>query len=439
MFAFLSGLATVASPCVLPVLPVVLSTSVGAGRWRPLGVVIGLTGTFTVATLAGAAAAQVLALPTVWLRTVAIAALGLFGISMLLPSWGRALERWFSPLGRLTNSSAQRHGFTGDLLMGAGLGLLWSPCVGPIMGSVLALAVSSGVSAQLAWITLAYAAGCGLPMLAIGYGARGILARVKSIGPRSGVVRQTFGALTLLACLALLFGYDTRIQSIVPTVWSNTLTAFERQENVQKELDKLEIKAQTESDLAAAQASTQQLTVTPQPEPTGTPTPVPPTSVAAAPGLALSDLGPAPELVGLTDWINSEPLTLKSLRGKVVIVDFWTFGCYNCRNTRPYVRALYDKYHNQGLEILGIHTPEFAYEHALENVRGAAKEQGVTWPIALDPDYKTWRAFKNRYWPAFYFIDAQGHLRYTHFGEGNYEKNEQVVQQLLSEAGLTSN
>ena len=165
------------------------------------------------------------------------------------------------------------------------------------------------------------------------------------------------------------------------------------------------------------------------------PTAAPPTAIPTPqPLIALEDRGPAPELTGLTHWLNSDPTTIKELRGKVVIVNFWTFGCYNCRNTMPYVRALYDKYKDQGLEILGIHTPEFAYEKVLDNVRGGAKEQGVIWPVALDPDFKTWSAYSNRYWPAFYFIDANGHLRYTHFGEGNYDKNELVVRQLLSEA-----
>jgi thiol-disulfide isomerase/thioredoxin len=143
----------------------------------------------------------------------------------------------------------------------------------------------------------------------------------------------------------------------------------------------------------------------------------------------------APEFTAAraADWLNSPPLTLAQLRGEVVLIEFWTFDCYNCQNTMPHVRALYDKYKDKGLVILGIHAPEFAFERVPDNVRKAAKEQGVTWPIALDPDFKTWSAYDNRYWPAFYFIDAKGRIRYTHFGEGNYDYHDKVVQQLLSE------
>ena len=393
IFAFLSGLATIVSPCVLPVLPVILSTSTGAGRMRPVGVVLGLVGSFSAATLLGAAAAQSLALPSSWLRAIAIVALGIFGLSMLVPAWGRVMERALSPLARLGAGTNRQNGFGGGLIMGAGLGLLWAPCVGPIMASVIALAVSRGISADLASITLAYAVGAGVPLLVIAYGARRFMAGARSLAPRAELVRRVLGGLTVLACIALLFGLETRIQNLVPTSLNAALTGFESQQSVQKELDKLEVKAQTTNDLPAAapqaggtgtnQAPTNGSdaqpnvpasemaqptstaappTVAPLP-PTATVAPLPPTAIAAkpAPAIALQDLGPAPELVGLSEWINSKPLTLKSLRGKVVIVDFWTFACYNCANTRPYVQALYKKYHEQGLEILGIHTPELSF------------------------------------------------------------------------------
>jgi cytochrome c biogenesis protein CcdA/thiol-disulfide isomerase/thioredoxin len=454
VFAFVAGLATVVSPCVLPVLPVVLSTSVGGGRLRPLGVVLGLAVSFTAATLAAAGAVQALALPAAWLRTVAIVALGVFGLSMLLPAWERAIERLLSPLARFAGgvggrgtlrvrSGGLRNGFGGGLLLGAGLGLVWAPCVGPIMASVIALAVQAGVSVEGAAITLAYALGAGVPMLAIGYGARSVADGARSLRPRAQAMRRVFGGLTVLACLALLFGLESRLANLVPAEWSDALTVFERQEAVQKEITTLETGNQAAS-LPPAPEAIRPAQSAATPAPTSAPevaAPTPTTVTPPAPkepALALKDLGPAPELTGLAGWINSEPLTLSDLRGKVVIVDFWTFGCYNCRNTTPHVRALYDKYKSEGLEILGIHTPEFAYERVPENVRQATRDQGVTWPVALDPDFKTWRAYNNRYWPAFYFIDASGHVRHTHFGEGNYEYNEKVVQQLLAEARTAS-
>src|SRR3954452_499914 len=256
LFVFLAGVVTVVSPCVLPVLPIVLSTSVAAGKLRPLGVVLGLTASFTVVTLATAAAAQALALPATWLRIAAIVALGLFGLAMLVPSVGRAWERILSPLARLVNTGAPRSGLGGGLLMGAGLGLLWAPCVGPIMATVIALAVSRGVTTDLAAITLAYALGAGVPLLAIGYGARRLMTGTRRLGPRTEGIRRTFGALTVLAALALLLGLDSRINNIVPATWTAALTGIERQDAVQKELTNLEDRTtQTAAPAAAPQSS----------------------------------------------------------------------------------------------------------------------------------------------------------------------------------------
>jgi cytochrome c biogenesis protein CcdA/thiol-disulfide isomerase/thioredoxin len=445
--AFLTGVLTIASPCVLMVLPILLSTSNTGGRMRPLGIVLGFAASFTVFTLAFAGALQSLALPQSWLRTFTVVALAVFGLALLVPAIGRMFERALSPVARLAHTNTQRSGFGGGLLIGSGLGLLWAPCAGPLLAGAIALTASKGISLEGVAIALTYTLGAGIPMLLIAYGSRSIAARAKRMGRNTGILQRVFGALTLVACLAILFGVDTKIQASVQSNlssgWSRFLTAFETQPAVQSELDKLMSKpslpvaAQPTS--APAQTGSQPVVAVPTnepvmedvPVPTVAPTAIPPTP---KPAIALEDRGPAPELTGLTQWFNSKPLTIKELRGKVVIVDFWTFACYNCQNTRPYVRALYDKYKDQGLVILGIHTPEFGYEKVPENVKSAAKDQGVTWPIALDPDFKTWRAFNNRYWPAFYFIDANGHLRYSHFGEGNYEYNEKVVQQLLSEA-----
>jgi cytochrome c biogenesis protein CcdA/thiol-disulfide isomerase/thioredoxin len=436
LITFLAGVVTVFSPCVLPVLPILLSTSTGGGRWRPLSIVMGFIAVFTTITLIFTAAAEALALPHQWLRIIAIVALGAFGLVLLVPALGRAFERLMSPLARMAGKNSNGSGLGGGLLLGAGLGFVWAPCVGPIMASVIVLTATQGISAESVALTLAYGLGAGVPMLAIAYGARGIVARAKKLGPRSVLIQRAFGGLAVLACAALLFGWDARLQTFalrnLPPEWNTALISIEQSAAVDKELAAIENK----STLPAETMPTVQPTSRPAsaPEPTiAAPTPEPTVPPTPKPLIALEDRGVAPELVGLTEWINSDPLTLEQLRGKVVIIDFWTFGCYNCRNTRPHVRALYDKYHEQGLEILGIHAPEFAYEKVPDNVRAATKEQGVNWPVALDPDFKTWRAYSNRYWPAFYFIDANGHLRYSHFGEGNYEKNDLVVQQLLRE------
>lgn len=453
--AFLAGVLTVASPCVVMVLPILLSTSNTGGRLRPLGIVLGFAASFTAFTLLITGALQALALPVAWLRVLTVVALAIFGLALLVPQVGYLFERALAPLARLAASNMQgnRSGFSGGLLIGAGLGLLWTPCTGPIMATVIALASISGVSLQGIAISLAFTLGAGLPMLAIAYVSRSFAARAKRFGRSTGKLQKVFGALTLASCVAILFGFDVKVQQYVqsnlPSGWSGFLAVFDNQPAVQSELamlrdDKiLQAASQPTSVPSLSQSqpevppTIQAVNVAPTAPPptTAAPTEAPPTAVPTLqPIIALGDMGPAPELVGLTRWFNSEPLTLKALRGKVVIVDFWTFACYNCQNTMPYVRKLYGKYRDEGLEILGIHTPEFAYERVPENVQAAAQKQGVIWPIALDPDYKTWSAFNNRYWPAFYFIDANGRLRYTHFGEGNYETNEKVVQQLLREA-----
>lgn len=431
LFAFLAGVVTIISPCVLPVLPILLSTSTGGGRFRPLGIVLGLAVTFTAATLAVTAAAQALALPTVWVRTGAIILLGVFGLTLLIPALSERSERLLAPLARIAGGKSRRGGFGVGLLVGAGLGLLWAPCVGPIMASVIGLTATVGITAHAVAITLAYSLGAALPMLVVAYGGRELAARARKLGPRTNPVKQTFGALTVVACVALFLGADTALQTFtlrnLPPGYSAILQSFENVPPVQDQLDRLDQTTGSTSAVAEPNAPAVVANTVAQPEANMTPTPTP------VPGLDLQDLGQAPELMGTTDWINSEPLTLASLRGKVVIVNFWTFECYNCVNTLPYVRDLYDKYHSQGLEIIGVHTPEFAAERVLANVRKASKNLGVSWPVVLDPDYKTWSAYNNRYWPAFYFIDAKGHIRYTHFGEGNYDYNEKVVQQLLSE------
>ncbi len=447
--AFLAGVLTIASPCVLMVLPIVLSTSNTGGRMRPLGIVLGFAVSFTAFTLAFAGALQALALPASWLRTFTVVALAVFGLALLVPAVGRMFERALSPIARLANTNTQRSGFGGGLLIGSGLGLLWTPCAGPIMAATIALAATAGISPEGVAITLAYTLGAGIPMLLIAYGSRTFAARAKRAGRNTGALQRVFGALTLAACVAILLGVDIKIQSYVqsnlPSGWSQFLAVFDNQPAVKSELDTLtkknmmQVATQPTSvpSLTGAQPVTQPTSQPVMIDPTTPPEPTaaPPTAIPTPqPLIALEDRGPAPELTGLTHWLNSDPTTIKNLQGKVVIVNFWTFGCYNCRNTMPYVRALYDKYKDQGLEILGIHTPEFAYEKVLDNVREGARDQGVIWPVALDPDFKTWSAYSNRYWPAFYFIDANGHLRYTHFGEGNYDKNELVVRQLLSEA-----
>jgi cytochrome c biogenesis protein CcdA/thiol-disulfide isomerase/thioredoxin len=435
--AFIAGVLTVASPCVLPVLPMLLSTSVGGGRSRPLGIALGLAGTFTLATLLVVAAADALAVPVTWLRTLSIVLLGLYGLSLLVPRVGHVFERLLAPIARMSpvGSGVQPSGFGGGLVIGSGLGLLWAPCVGPIVGSVIGLTAIFGVSWEAVTLTFSYALGSMGPLLFVAYGARGLVGRARRLRPNSAGPRMVLGGLTVLAAVAIFFGVDARLQDFtrqgLPPEYTAVLQGVERQAAVDDELRNLDanLAAPPRQDMPALSIATTAAlpTETALPMPTSTP----------EPAIAMPDQGAAPELTGITRWFNTpgnQPLTLESLRGKVVLIDFWTFGCYNCRNVRPYVRDLYDKYHAEGLEIIGVHTPEFAYERVPENIEKAAAEQRVNWPIALDPDFKTWSAYDNRYWPALYFIDAKGHLRGLYVGEGNYDKKELAVQQLLAEA-----
>ncbi|MGA7729688.1 MAG: redoxin domain-containing protein [Chloroflexia bacterium] len=426
LFAFLAGVVTIVSPCVLPVLPILLSTSSNGGKLRPVGIVLGLAVTFSVVTLAVTAAAEALAVPATWLRIVSIVMLGFFGLALLVPALGAHVEHILSPLARLAGSNGKRSGFGGGMVIGAGLGLLWAPCVGPIMASVIGLTATVGLTPQAVLITLAYSVGTALPMLVLAYGGRGLAMRARKLGPRTNLVKQTFGALTVVACVALFLGADTALQTFtlrnLPPGYTAFLQSFERGDTVEAELDRLQKEAE------GSQGSMSSVT---QAEPTQA-------SATSTPAVPLEDMGQAPELTGITQWWNSEPLTLEGLRGKVVIIDFWTYGCYNCANTRPYVRELYDKYRSQGLEIIGVHTPELSFEYIPENVEKGIQDQKVNWPVAFDPDYKTWRSYDNHWWPAFYFVDAMGRIRYRHIGEGNYENNERVVQQLLEEAKSVS-
>jgi cytochrome c biogenesis protein CcdA/thiol-disulfide isomerase/thioredoxin len=446
-FAFLAGLVTILSPCILPLVPLVLATGGSGGKGRPQGVIAGLIISFTFFTLVLTALVAALGIPGGALRWVAVGVLALFGLALLIPALGARLEPLF---GRLAGLGAGRgsDGLAGGLLLGATLGLVWAPCVGPIMASVIVLAAIQGVTPLMVGITLAYAVGASLPLLAVMLGGRAGFARLRgTLGAAGGRVQQGLGALMLVTCLFIATGQDLRLQTLagsyLPGDWTATLTAIEDQPAVRRELTQLRgdttVAAVPDRPAAApppAEVPSAMPAESPVP-PTATPVPAPPTvppAAVAAPRLSLPDLGPAAELAGTGQWFNTAPTSLAALRGKVVIVDFWTFACYNCNNTLPYVKSWYDKYADQGLVILGVHTPEFAYEHEAANVANAVEEKGIRFPVVQDNDYKTWRAYNNHYWPAFYFIDAQGRIRHTHIGEGAYDESEQVIRELLAEA-----
>jgi thiol-disulfide isomerase/thioredoxin len=311
----------------------------------------------------------------------------------------------------------QGSGFGSGLVTGACLGLVWAPCAGPILAAVTTLAATRAVSSGAVLVVLAYAFGAGIPLLVIAYGGRALFKKAANATGNPERIRQSFGVVMLLTAALIAFNADTLVTAwvtnLVPTGWTNQLTAFEASPLVSQQLVKLS-----------------QISTSTQPVPTPTPG-----NKLMPKASDLPNLGPAPQFVGIDHWLNSTPLTLQDLRGKVVLVDFWTFDCINCIHTLPYVIAWYNKYKDEGFVVIGVHTPEFAFEHETSNVAQAIAQYQIKYPVAQDNEYATWQAYHNEYWPAEYFIDAQGNLRHTHFGEGSYDESEKIIQQLLAEAG----
>jgi len=456
-FAFVSGIITILSPCILPVLPIVLSGSVGGGKARPFGVLAGFVVSFTVFTLTLSAIVRALGIPADALRVVAVVLIALFGIVMLVPRLRDGFEMLTSRIASRGNRTSrvaaakpgaagsvpagQRlAGLWGGIVVGLSLGLIWTPCVGPIMASVISLALTQQVSGDSVFITLAYTLGTSIPMLAVMLGGRALLARVPALTKNTANIQKGFGVLMLVMAVAIGFGWDRRFQAAVLRAFPNYgsgLTAIEKAPTVRTALRSLHpVDMANQAGGAGTNASGERLF-------SG--------AVDATPEKGvLGDYGLAPGIVTNGMWFNTEgvvpmggqpsgggslPLTMRSLRGRVVLIDFWTYSCVNCVRTLPYLRAWYDTYRSRGLVIIGVHTPEFEFEMKSANVAQAVKDLGVDWPVVQDNDYKQWNAYSNQYWPAHYFIDAQGHVRYFHFGEGEYDVSEKVIQALLKEAG----
>ncbi|OHE57518.1 MAG: hypothetical protein A2Y36_01605 [Treponema sp. GWA1_62_8] len=437
-FAFLAGIVTVLSPCILPVLPVVLSGSVGGGRARPYGIITGFVLSFAAFTLTLSALVRTLGINADVLRWIAAGIVLAFGLVMLVPA---LKERFAVITGSLGARAAApsglrpvKRGFRSGFVLGLSLGLVWTPCVGPIMASVISLALSSRVDAGSAVITLAYSLGTAVPLLLIMKGGRSLLNRVPFLIKNTGKIQKAFGVLMIAAALALFTGADRAFQTLVLDVFPNYgagLTALE---------DNAAVRSALEERTASAPASV--------------PGPGPEAGAAAGTGSgaeagagagagAGAEAGAGAGTVSAADrlslgsgeWLNSPPLTLGGLKGKVVLVDFWTYSCVNCLRTLPYLRAWHDEYADEGLVIVGVHSPEFAFERSETNLRRAARELGVIWPIVQDNDFGIWRAYDNKYWPSHYLYGRDGMLLETHFGEGGYAETEALIRNALGGAG----
>jgi cytochrome c biogenesis protein CcdA/thiol-disulfide isomerase/thioredoxin len=395
--AYLGGVLTILSPCILPVLPFVFARAdqpfVKSGLPLLLGMAITFAAVATLAAVGGGWAVQA----NHWGRLAAILLLAFFGVTLLFPSMADRLTRPLVALGsRLSQSASDgtRAGssFGPSFLLGIATGLLWAPCAGPILGLLLTGAALQGANVQTSFLLLAYAAGAATSLaVALLIGGRVFVAMKRSLGAGEWI-RRGLGVAVLAGVVAISLGLDTGLLTRV----SLASTAGVEQTL----LDKVHPKSAT---------------------------------VAAAGTLPVE--GQLPSLAGAVQWLNSPPLTAEGLRGKVVLVDFWTYSCINCLRSLPYIEAWAQKYRSQGLVVIGVHAPEFAFERNVDNVRQAVKDLKLDYPIAIDNNYAIWRGFDNQYWPAHYFIDAQGRIRYHHFGEGEYDQSEKVIQQLLAEAG----
>lgn len=435
LVAFVAGLVTAVSPCVLPILPIVLATGADGDRRRPYLVIAGLIASFTFFTLASVQIISALGLPSSVLRDIAIAIIAIFGLTLLVPALSEVFERATGRLQRAgarlmtpsTNGSLviaagpgsvdskpdgrspKRASIAGGLLTGVGLGLVWTPCAGPILGAITSLAVTAPGSWSTLVLVFTYSLGAGLPLLAIAQGGRVTMARLRMRSASKWATR-VFGVVVIATAGLMAVGADTALSADLTSAlpnWTDTLQSVERSNPVQAALNQIEGHSQ----------------------PSGQP---------ATSGADLSDLGPAPDFTGIDHWLNSKPLTLADLRGKVVLVDFWTYSCINCIRTLPYVEGWYQKYASEGFVVVGVHAPEFAFEHDTGNVAAAIARYGITYPVAQDNEFATWSAYSNEYWPADYLIDATGHIRAEHFGEGDYDGTEADIRALLQQAGQSA-
>ncbi|MCW1748359.1 cytochrome c biogenesis protein DipZ [Rhizobium acaciae] len=415
IIAYLGGALTILSPCILPILPFVFARAGQPFVRSTLPMLAGMAATFAlVATLAAVGGSWAIR-ANEYGRLAAIVLLALFGASLLSPRFASTLARPIVDLGNnLINAGGHGRGTTtvkSALLLGVATGLLWAPCAGPILGLVLTGAALQGANLQTTFLLIAYAAGAASSLaVALLVGGRIFTAMKRSLGVGDRI-RQGLGATVLAGVAVIALGLDTSLLARLSYASTASLE--------QAVLDRLHAKPLSG---ASSELASNEVMI----------------AAADANKPFRSDLpveGHAPSLDGAVEWLNSEPLTTEQLRGKVVLVDFWTYSCINCIRTIPYVRAWAEKYADQGLVVIGVHAPEFAYEKKIDNVKKAIGDFQIGYPVAIDNDYKVWRAFENSYWPAAYLIDAKGQIRYHHFGEGNYNRTEKAIQDLLREVG----
>ena len=403
LLAYFGGILTILSPCILPVLPFVFARAGRSFARSTLPMLVGMAATFAlVATLAAVGGGWAVRANEVG-RWAALILLALFGLALIFPAlsdWmSRPLVAWGSRLSERAGTGETRDSMGGSALLGVATGLLWAPCAGPILGIIFTAAAIEGASFNSTLLLLAYALGAATSLaLALLVGGK-LFQRMKGSLGASERIRQALGVAVLIGVAAIALGLDTRVLSRL----SSTQTAS------------FETSLAERLGLGGGSSTK--------------------SGTDASGRLMLGVEGELPPLDGLGPWFNSPPLSREALRGKGVLIDFWTYSCINCLRSIPYVKAWDERYRDDGLVVISVHAPEFAFEREPANVAKAIRDLGIAYPVALDNDYALWRALKNNYWPAHYFIDAKGRVRFHHFGEGRYAESEKVIRQLLAEAG----
>jgi cytochrome c biogenesis protein CcdA/thiol-disulfide isomerase/thioredoxin len=403
---FVAGLVTAISPCILPVLPVVFFGGSTGGWRRSVAIVTGLAVTFGVATLFGLAVLSALDLPDDFLNDLGVAVLLALAVGLLIEPIGAILER---PFARLQSAPKVGAGTRSGLLLGAGLGLVFVPCAGPILSAITIAGGKERFSTGAVLLAASYSIGAALPLLAIALLSQRLASTMRFVRTHARAMRQLSGALIGAMAIVILTGVAMGLQTDVPAYATSI-----------------------ENHLVSPSVASQLARIT------GEKTNPYANQQSKHPSASLADLGTAANFTDVTAWLNTPkdlPLTLHQLRGKVVLVDFWTYSCINCRRSIPHVEAWYREYHRYGLEVIGVHTPEFAFEHVVGNIATAIRSLGVTYPVAVDNNYGTWLAYNNNSWPADYLIDQNGEVRHTVFGEGEYGLMEADIRALLEAGG----
>lgn len=432
LLVYFAGVLTIVSPCILPVLPFVFTRADQSFLRSGLPMLIGMAASFAVVATLTTVVGNWAISANQYGRIVALVLLALLGASLLFPQLAQRLMQPLVALGtRMLPQHQGQQSIWPSLLTGIATGLLWAPCAGPVLGLILTGAALQGASAKTSLLLLTYALGA-ISALAVALlvGGKVFVAMKRSLGLGEWV-KRCLGVLVLLAVVAIGMGLDTGLLTQLSLASTNQWE--------QRLLDRFHpTPPLSNAPSNAMMMSANNAMMSANPNAMMSNSAMAMSSQHTTSSNALESFGTLPSLAGATAWLNSKPLDATHLKGKVILIDFWTYSCINCLRALPYVRAWAEKYKNQGLVVIGVHTPEFAFEKILTNVKKAVSDLHITYPVAVDNNYTIWRAFNNQYWPAHYFVDAKGQIRHRHFGEGQYDASEKVIQQLLAEAGASN-